>query len=111
MGSSLRTEDEIQTKKLGDLMPDNPITHGLIHSWPDVGALQVLVMETVDHPRTLSVSVVGGPYGEHTIAEIDSTEPGSRAKAISLGDTVNTVLEAAFLGWFTPEDEIDVTKR
>ncbi|KQP53038.1 hypothetical protein [Methylobacterium sp. Leaf106] len=92
-------------------MSDSRHTHGLIHEWAEIRGLQVVALETVEHPRTISVSISGGPFGWSTMAEIDSTEPGARAKAVSLGDMLNDALEAAELGWFTPDDEIDAQRR
>ncbi|GJD94521.1 hypothetical protein [Methylobacterium iners] len=41
-------------------MPDNEIERlTLIHEWPEVCGLRVVVTETAEHPRTVTVAVMG----------------------------------------------------
>jgi len=71
----------------------------------------LVAWESAEHPRSVSIGLVGGPCGMDDLADIDGTEPGPRAKVVSLGDMLQALLEAAELGWFTPEDEVDVIER
>jgi hypothetical protein len=74
-----------------------------VHDWPEVRGLQVLITHAPEDGGNLSVMLLGGPDGFRRVVEIDGTEPGARAKAISLGEIVNDTLETADLAW--PEGE------
>lgn len=71
----------------------------IIHEWPKVRDLQVVVLETVEHPRTVRLAIVGTPDGWSDVVEIDATDPGARARAISLGEITHDALETAELAW------------
>lgn len=71
----------------------------LLREWPEVRGLQVVVMETAEQPRTVRLAIVGGPCGSSDVAEIDATDPGARARAISLGEIVHDTLQAAEMAW------------
>ena len=82
-------------------MPDNQIERlNLIHEWPEVRGLQVVVTETTKQPRTVTVAILGTDDGWSDVTEIDSTDVGARARAISLGETIHGALEAAEMSWF-----------
>ena len=92
-------------------MRDDIIPHHLIREWPEIRGLQIIAWETAAQPRNVSVGLVGGPCGLDDIADIDGTEPGARAKAVSLGDMLQSFLESAEFGWFTLGDQLDASKR
>nr|USU32922.1 hypothetical protein NG677_04265 [Methylobacterium sp. OTU13CASTA1] len=75
-------------------------THNLIREWPEIRGLQVIALETASRPGDVLIALAGGPTGMDDIAKIDGTEPGAKAKAVSLGDMLHDLLEAAEMGWF-----------
>lgn len=68
-----------------------------VHDWPEVRGLQVIVTYATEGGGNFSVVLLGGPDGVRRVVDIDGTEPGARAKAISLGEIVHDTLESADL--------------
>jgi hypothetical protein len=68
-----------------------------VHDWPEVRSLQVMITHATEGGGNFSVVLLGGPDGFRRVVEIDGTEPGARAKAISLGEIVHDTLESADL--------------
>lgn len=88
-------------------MPDNEVERlTLIHEWPPVRGLQVVVAETVESPRTVSLVITGTAEGVTDVTEIDGTDPGAKARAVSLGEIIHDALVTAEMTWF-PFDEAD----
>jgi len=82
-------------------MPDNDVERvALIHEWPAVRGLQVVVTETVERPRTVALVITGTDEGVTDVVEIDGTDPGAKARAVSLGEIIHDALMAAEMAWF-----------
>lgn len=73
----------------------------VLREWPKVRGLQVMVTESMAEPRTVRLVVDGTFDGWTDVAEIDATDPGARARAISLGEIIHDTLEAAELAWLS----------
>ena len=69
-----------------------------IQAHPDLHGLAAVAWEDLE-ARTIEVVIVGTPNGWTTIAQIDSSDAGAEARAISLCDMVQEVLGAASDGW------------
>ena len=72
----------------------------ILREWPAVRGLQVMVTETTEAPRTVSLIIDGTPFGWTDVAQIDGTDPGAQARAVSLGEIIHDALEAAEMTWF-----------
>lgn len=71
----------------------------VLHAWPEVRGLQVVVTESKELPSTVRVGI-RSPSGDWAgLADIDSADPSARARAISLGDTVREALIIAAALW------------
>jgi hypothetical protein len=72
-----------------------------LHRLEPVRDLEVMVWETVAEPRTISVVIVGTDEGWTDVAEIDRSDPGARARAISLAEIIHDTLQSAECAWFS----------
>ncbi|MCJ2114707.1 hypothetical protein MKK64_26445 [Methylobacterium sp. E-025] len=72
----------------------------LLHEWPQVRGIRVVVTETTERPRTVALSIMGTNNGWSDVVRIDSSDPDSKARAISLGEIIQDALEAAEMTWF-----------
>ena len=82
----------------------------ILREWPAVRGLQVMVTETTEAPRTVGLIIDGTPCGWIDVAQIDGTDPGAKARAVSLGEIIHDTLVAAEMTWFqddTPESAND----
>ena len=73
----------------------------ILHRYAPERDLEVMVWETLAEPRTICVVIVGTDEGWTDVAEIDKTDPGARARAISLAEIIHDTLQSAECAWFS----------
>lgn len=72
----------------------------IIKQYEPVRGLEVTVWETEAEPREVSVVILGAGSGWTDVAQIDSTDPGAVARALTLAEVIHDALESAECVWF-----------
>jgi hypothetical protein len=75
-----------------------------LHAFEPVSGIELMVCEPGEDPDTVNLVMAGTADGYNVLCEIDRTDPGARARAISLGDAIRDALELAALTWDIDDD-------
>lgn len=73
-----------------------------LKEWEEIRGVQVAVLETVAQPKSIVLVMLNVDVGVEEVTRIDASDPGARARAISLGEVVHDALAAAECTWFDP---------
>lgn len=70
-----------------------------LHEFDPVRGLTVAVVEPMVEPDTVNLVILDTVEGVSVLAEYDRTDPGARARAISLGEIVHDGISMAEITW------------
>jgi len=77
----------------------------LIEQWPEVRGIGLVVFEDEERPGTVTLAMTGTIGDQVAVTRIDRTDPGARARAISLGEILFDALTVAEATWCEETEE------
>ena len=72
----------------------------ILQRFEPVQDLEVVVWEEAEAPQSIGVAILGTFDGWTDITQIDKSDPGARARTISLAEIIHDTLQSAECAWF-----------